>query len=349
MSGSYAPDRRVVRRGFTLIEMLIAITISLIILAVLVEAFSRASNVIRDNRAAIELASQLRSVGELMRHDLANCTVSPKVWTLTAQCDGYFEIVEGPESDNSYPALGTAENAFIGDVDDILALTVRSDERPFRGRWIDPTGVTHMVESNLAEVVWFTVLDNLDDTDNLIDRDDRVRLYRRVLLIRPDLTLTPAATLDQFYRTNDISAYPQAGKMIANTLDDLTRRERRYCHSAAAYPYELRRDWLAARRLHQTNPGDTVGADLNGEDIVLTDVCGFDLRVYSPNAPILSDGLFVLEPNDANFIFNPNLPPEGAYVDLGWADASRPPAAVVELVLGVPRSKKQIRTAIYNR
>ena len=326
------PRNRRAPRGLTIFELLIAITISLILLAVMIQAFQRASSEISKGRATMELAAQLRSVGELMRRDLGNATVSTRMWAPTSECNGYFEVVEGIRNDNTsllldpFPGilppstLGTTDD-YVGDYDDVLALTVRSDGRPFRGRWVDGTGNTQMVESNMAEVIWFVVHEDIDDTDFYVDRDDRVRLYRRVLLIRPDLTLTAPGTIDEFFRLNDISAHPQGGTMVANSLDELTRRENRYCHNQTAYPFVMEKGWLESRRLHQL-PGEPANAPilarLNGEDIVLSDVCGFDLRVYSPNAPIISDGQFVIEPGDANFLPG-NYPNRiGGYVDLGF-------------------------------
>jgi hypothetical protein len=68
----------------------------------------------------------------------------------------------------------------------------------------------------------------------------------------------------------------------------------------------LDRDFLVARQA------------LSGTDILLTDVAGFDLRAYSPNARAkLVSGIFV-EPGDIgydNTTFVPNL---GSFVDLGY-------------------------------
>ncbi len=327
---------RTYRRGLTIFELLIAITISLILLLVMIQAFQRASAEISKGRATMELASQLRSVGELMRRDLTNATVSTRLWAPTSECNGYFEVVEGVRNDDTYPALTRLPPAdpnyrqdvgYIGDYDDVLALTVRSDGRPFRGRWVDGGGNTQMVESNMAEVVWFVVHEDIDEADGIVDRDDRVRLYRRVLLIRPDLTLTAAGSIDEFFRLNDVSAHPQGGAMVANSLDELTRRENRYCHNMTAYPFVLEKGWLENRRLHQLpgEPSNPVLARLNGEDIVLSDLCGFDLRVYSPNTPIKSDGQFILEPGDANYVASA-LPTQnlGGYVDLGWENVVGP-------------------------
>lgn len=308
------------RTGFSIIELMIAITISLIVLVVMMQAFRRASGEIKKGRAMIEMASEMRAVGETFRRDLAHLTVSPRVWNLNSECDGYFEIVEGAQNDATYAAdpVTYPGMSFFGDVDDIVAMTIRSGEKPFRGRWVDAGGNTQIVESHVAEVVWFTFHEDVDEANGNVDMDDRVTLYRRVLLVRPDLALSmPAApndTVDGFFRLNDISSRPMGAGMVANSLSDLTLRENRYAHNTAAFPYEIQRTSLAnaTAALDRRNP--------TGEDILLTNVAGFDVRVYSPNAPVKTpnDAQF-LGPNDPNYSANAAAADaEGAYVDLGW-------------------------------
>jgi hypothetical protein len=316
---------------------MIAMTISLIVLVVMMQAFRRASGEIKRGRAMIELAAEMRAVGETFRRDMAHLTVSPRVWNLTSESDGYFEIIEGPRNDATYHAFANDGNdndsdgqideederaAFTGDYDDVIAMTVRSGEKPFRGRWVDAGGNTRMLESHVAEIVWFVVHENIDDTIGFpnmeVDLDDRVTLYRRVLLVLPDDdpdnpgTPIPlagtTATIDDFFRNNDISVRPAGPNLVLNTLSDLTLRENRYAHSVAAFPYEIQGTMLRDRRVP------------TGEDILLTNVAGFDLRVFSPDAPMKAPaGNQFLGPNDPNWTTNTTANTnEGAFVDLGW-------------------------------
>lgn len=307
--GSNSPS---FRRGLSIIELMIAITISLIVLVVMMQAFRRASGEIKKGRAMIEMASEMRAVGETFRRDMAGATVSPRLWNLNSESNGYFEIVEGPDNDATY--MNNAAMSFFGDIDDVIALTVRSGEKPFRGRWVDAGGNTQIVESHVAEIIWFVVHENVDDAivapGTAVDMDDRVTLYRRVLLVRPDLAITEvAANIDTYYLNNDISARPVGANLVANTLADLTLRENRYAHSTAGFPYAIQGSSLTARLL------------LTGEDIALTNVGGFDLRAYSPNGPAKTpnDSQF-LGPNDPNYTTNTDPAiTEGSYVDLGWS------------------------------
>jgi hypothetical protein len=103
---------------------------------------------------------------------------------------------------------------------------------PFK--WVTTT------QSDIAEVAWFV----------------RGRtLYRRVLLVKPSFDAdTRTATIDlpfvpapagwpnaQFYANYDLSAHPvvAAGVLsyVPNTLGDLTKRECRFAHWAATFPY----------------------------------------------------------------------------------------------------------------
>ncbi len=312
--GANSPARR---RGLSIVELMIAITISLIVLVVMMQAFRRASGEIKKGRAMIEMASEMRAVGETFRRDLAGVTVSPRLWNLNSECNGYFEVIEGPNSDATYVA--NPAMSFFGDTDDIIAMTIRSGEKPFRGRYVDPLGVTQIVESHIAEVIWFVFHEDVDENDLVADMDDRVTLYRRVLLVRPDLVITeiPANSRD-FYLNNDISVRPVGANLVANTLADLTLRENRYAHITTAFPFELQRNLLA-----DAIPGNDRRL-LTGEDIMLTNVAGFDIRVYSPNGPnkTPNDSQF-LGPSDPNFAANTApATSEGSYVDLGWSGAA---------------------------
>jgi len=306
------------RRGITLIELLVSVALTLIVLTAMFQAFKVASKQIREGRATLEMAASLRSVGEILRNDLRNVTVPLRPNALDAQWKGYFEYVEGLDDDASEAGVVLANNlanpvtagmSYLGDHDDFLAMTVRSEGKPFRGRF-----GANMIESYLAEVIWWTV-HNDTDGNGAVNYNETITLYRRVLLIRPDLT-TVETDFDVFFRNNDISVRRTAGGGLAmNSLQDLTKRENRFAHNAARFPHEVMRGVLNGRPLTGSVAGD---------DIMLTDVAAFDVKVWSPNTQIKSAGDQVLVPNDPNYAAvttAPSPPPatDGAYVDLGAA------------------------------
>ncbi len=146
-----------------------------------------------------------------------------------------------------------------------------------------------------------------------------------------------------YYDTYDVSAHPDgSGNMVANSLQDLTYRENRFAHDWTALPYPVlfpmlnglpgasgfnpdtlipfQQPLLAGASAGQwtANP---VGSARFGEDVVLTNVVSFDVKVWDPQVIVKSDGgtpAHSLVPSDqgyANASVTATTQP-GAYVDL---------------------------------
>lgn len=376
------------RVGLTLIEILIALTMTLIVLGAMMSAFQYASAEMQNGRAMLEMANRVRVAENLLRRDLANLTVEPRPYIGKVIPNGYFEYVEGPQRDLKVPfteglapnppgsnaPLTTSSLSYLGDSDDILAMTCRSIAGSvFRGRLFGST-TTPNIESAYAEIVWWTRL-NETNNDLVIDYPESQDLFRRVLLINPDLDATdglPAGVSLSFamewLARSDISARLEpvtatTYNVVANSLQDLANRENRAfrrpittgvadansVNTLFAFPYPLNRTTLAALRTADDNStgfnfdGDTIptGIIYNGNDIVLTDIAAFDVKVFSPDCA-LDDSVAgtVLEPGDPGY---PNITagvvvdadgdgipdfadggaviiagtPQGAFVDLG--------------------------------
>lgn len=207
--------RALSRQGFTITELLIAATISLILTYAVVQMFDYVASEARYGRASIELASQLRNASRRISTDLA-CATAPARPFADRHGQGYFEYLEGPGSDSvamiynaggAYPTTTTGtytpvirtsnidaslptvavETSLGGDIDDVLMFTAYNPDEPFRGRYTPyvfdsststwTRGQTRIEESKYAEIaIWTVRLPN-----------NRVQLYRRALLIRPDL------------------------------------------------------------------------------------------------------------------------------------------------------------------
>ena len=143
------------------------------------------------------------------------------------------------------------------------------------------------------------------------------------------------------------SGYPPI-LMMPNTLADLTRRENRFLHylpgrddvSAGAFRFPM--DMVGGIPRWQTaTPSDplkglffdrTYSSTRVGEDVILTNVLAFDVRVFDPSAPVrvIAADDIALVPGDPGFAAVPNVVANGAYVDLGWArdsGAADPPVA----------------------
>ena len=333
--------------------MLIAMAITLLMMAGVVNLFANMSAGVRDRRAMIELGGQLRAAREQLNRDLAGATCPAITWQKPGENVGYIEIIEGVRSDANPldltldqdldvandttdgfvdldPAtlvpssqINSTDGMGLGDYDDVLALTVRSNSEPFEGQI--PGG--GKVESDLAEVIWFAVREI--DTPDAGNEGAMRRVYRRALVIAPWVNPIDPTTLAvpfsqvdspiEFFQRFDISAHwdPVTARWVPNTLSDLTKRENRYFHTYAANAFP---------HVFVGNPVPLKN-DRLGQDLLLNDALAFDVRVYDPGAPLRRylDGVF--QPGDPGWTLSINPPPNppespesfGAFVDLGWA------------------------------
>ena len=343
------------RRALTLIEMLVALAVTLVMMAAVVNLFANMSASIRNRRAAIETGSQLRQVRNRLAMDLSGATCRGSTWQDPAENQGYIEIVEGEWSDKNPTELlnltddgpsgngdreldyttsnipssqafssdtglaadgrnigvgAVTDGRALGDWDDVLALTVRSESDPFSARVTDPvTGNDTLVESPLAEVLWCATEKKVNNAATLADPNDGFRtVYRRVLLIAP--WLGPFGT----NKPENVSAHwdPSLGQWVANTLGDLTKRENRATRDQnTLFPHVLVRNELLA---------GSNNVELNSR--VLSSALAFDVRVFDPGAPLIDAGSAVLEPSDYGWATTLSaggaLAGYGAYTDLGW-------------------------------
>jgi type II secretory pathway pseudopilin PulG len=353
----------------TLIEMLVALAVTLVMMAAVVNLFANISGSIRNRRAVIEVSGQLRQVRSRLALDLAGATSPGQTWQRPDSDVGYIEIIEGqyndmfpselvdgidtpssnpPNFELDYatslvpsagdpmmdlratnppltenpnpPAPGSITNGrALGDWDDILALTVRSETEPYRAM----VGGT-MVESPVAEVLWYAFEQPGSTPPNA--NDGFRRIYRRVLLIAPWLgpwTGSPPDNVSVRYVPASVSE--PTPKWVANTLGDLTKRENRaYREFDPTSPDSMFPHPLVRSKLPDV-----------AELVVLSDALAFDVRVYDPGAPLFQAGGTVVQPGDpgwtqahANWaaLPAPQPPPAGAgaYVDLGWNGSALP-------------------------
>jgi len=330
--------------------MLVALAVTLVMMAAVVNLFANMSASIRNRRAAIETGSQLRQVRNRLAMDLSGATCRGSTWQDPAENQGYIEIVEGEWSDKNpsnlvIPAnilsgngidptisLVPASQAFdsdtgavpgglnigagavtdgraLGDWDDILALTVRSESDPFVGRYNNA-----LVESPLAEVVWFATEQPASTPAD--PNDGMRRIYRRVLLIAPWLG---AVGTDIDNPPNNISAHWEqtgasitAGRWVANTLGDVTKRENRVTRNPRdMFPHPL------IRTAPTLLPGST-----STDALVLSSALAFDVRLFDPTAPLVDNVGTVVGPSDAGFDaakwVAATTVGQGDYVDLNY-------------------------------
>lgn len=219
-------------------------------------------------------------------------------------------------------------------------------------------------------------------------------LHRRVLLIQPDLDLSEvvlnsAEELAIFLSNNDLSVRVirdgATFRVVANSLSDLTTRKNRACRT----PQPLDSDRLpltyigapvtgglgSIRTGGMLNPTSTLllhGAmkDMvlnytgnpfsmlrRGNDVVVSDVLAFDVRVWDPAAltRVTEDGT-VITPSDPGYNIVPvadSVGMAGAYVDLGFgvmpkSGTSNYPVTLQGQFGSVPHARSQLIRPLSN-
>jgi len=352
------------RRGLTLVELMVASTLGLILVIGVLAAFRQITHSVTKGRATVQISGQLRNITNLMRADFQGITVKAIPNTSAGAGMGYFEIIEGIDNDfvitppNTLPA---AVDNLSGDTDDVVMFTSRRLNNPFSGRiqggLLGSTRNFEIIESPNAEVIYWLeprntefLRDGLDNNgDGAIDEAAESQLgilthngmplatlRRRALLIRPDFngpqgvlmqpdgTPYPASSAAFFLNLNDISIRINPnGTISANSLSDLTMRQNRVAHLPTGiinnntdpnFPYPF---------THARLPFQSGLA--MGEDVIMDQVIGFDMRVFDPQAKALTapTGDTALTPADPGyesaFRAGSRVVGLGAYVDLGYA------------------------------
>ncbi|TWU07650.1 PulJ/GspJ family protein [Stieleria varia] len=147
--------------GFTIIEVLIALTASLLLMLGLTRAYKLIGDQVTQSQAELELSSVLRDVAMRIRDELQRATVDPNPETEQQTGDGYLVYHEGPFT-HATTILGDGfdpaqpeyfPTSRFGDFDDYLAFTVQAKENsPFAG--FIPWGVLEAHRARSAGTSW---------------------------------------------------------------------------------------------------------------------------------------------------------------------------------------------------
>lgn len=339
-------------RGFSLTELLVAATISLVVMGAVAQLFSLFSRTFNDSQTTIELSGRMRTTAWQLRQDLSGMTVDPVPWVQPESDSGYLEILEGPNHDASLAvASGGAGTAYApytipsgaptsnleGDTDDILLFTTRAAAGNFTGRY-----GAGSIESPYAEVAWFCRPSATQPVAGTL----LYNLYRRQLLVVGYAGMAPFATTGSNAVPGTVTALPDvqydvslrfdSGWLVPNTLGDLTKRENRFMRngrfqylngagatvtvSSTGFPYSFPLDPATLRTI--TNATLDGSTNRVWEDVILTNVVAFDVRVFDPAARSMVSGTGTLLPGDPGYdpaIALTSTPSVlGAFVDLGW-------------------------------
>lgn len=324
--------------AFTLVELLVASTIALVVMGAVASLFGIFSRTSTNTQAIVDLSSRMRSTANRLRQDLAGLT-APLTPPLSPEGDaGYFELIEGPWTDArdgaGVPISASSATSILADTDDVLLFTTRSSGGLFEGNYNGS-----QIESSTAEVAWFCRPSTTQPVPGL----QLQTLYRRQLLVvgyvGPNQIM---GSLPAIYSTYDISLRPDstvAGALVPNTLGDLTRRENRFFHGPTwASPFPN----TAYGATNLTFDGTT----REGDDVVLTNVIAFDVRVYDPDAIARLNGSTVVYPNEQTYTTTlPSADFTGCFLDLGCSGIA---ATTVLSGTRNPKSRLPTGTATYD-
>ena len=154
-------------------------------------------------------------------------------------------------------------------------------------------GKTQIVESQYAEVHWFLAFPTLPPgvQQNTAPGTLPMRnLYRHMFLIRPDFAPIPwgqYVTVDPSNSSVGVLNYDlsthqdlNTGNFNCNSLADCAYRENRFNHDPVNFPFSFQSGF----------PGPVPPDSIRyGEDVVLTNVVNFDVKVWDPQAEVRHD------------------------------------------------------------
>jgi len=315
-------------RGLTLTELLVAAALSLVVMGALAGLFGLFGRAIKQSEATMNLGGLMRSAAWQLRQDLSGATCLPTPWLAPETSAGYFELIEGPARDSTYAvsAQNQPTNNLTADTDDLLLFTTQSLTGAFVGRYDGQT-----IESPYAEVAWFcrpaasqpiagTTLYDLHRRQLLV-----MNYLGRATLVNNALPLSSdRAACDISLRSGTIEGQGQV--LLPNGLGDLTKRENRFMRGGYSFLTESGASRSVAAPLfpfafpvdatqHAVAEAALTGTKRASEDVMLTNVIGFDVRVFDPRAPLSADGRI---PGDPGYAVPSTATAVGAYVDLGW-------------------------------
>ena len=135
--------------GFTLVEMLVAMAITLVMVAAVVTLFANVTGSVSKRRATMELSGQIRGVRNVLQQDLQGATCPGVTWQRPESNHGYIELIEGQcregnasdllDGDPNNSASGTWPPTKLNpEIDHTTSILPSSNVTPFK----DPAWVT---------------------------------------------------------------------------------------------------------------------------------------------------------------------------------------------------------------
>ncbi len=149
--------RRRINSGFTLVEMLVAMAITLLMMAALARSFGFVGRKVQESRADTELASKLRDITTRLSDELSQCTVNLTPNGGEEDQLGYFVYYEGPMTNATSSLFRAFDNATgdvvlndsrYGDFDDYIAFTAVAQGN----NWFTGKVPRYLLDQKTAEI-----------------------------------------------------------------------------------------------------------------------------------------------------------------------------------------------------
>ncbi len=191
------------RFAFTLVELLVAMAITLVLMAALGKAFATIGRSMKQGRSEVTLSSKLRGISFRIRNDLRSRTVDARPPIKSASGRGYITYYEGPLTEHTWALYGAdavrrtdggdviastdatfstlsrsptyREHSRFGDIDDYIAFTAEAPgDEWFTGKvpafLVDDTAADPMeprvIRSKFAEIItWASPRWAVDNND----------------------------------------------------------------------------------------------------------------------------------------------------------------------------------------
>ena len=255
-------NRFEIRSGYTLIEILLAVTLGLVLMLGVVQMFAMVANYVTSSQSLMELDQKVRSAQIMLQNDLTRYTARMTIPAEPNSGTGYFRIDE-----NSSTAVTTSPDTrlsdfysnlsgILGDNDDVLTFTIHDLDSPFIGRDTSTTPAT-VVHSPDAEVKWFVykMADPSNPTSHIL------KLYRSINVLNP--TGAPSNTV--------------TGNIKDASLSDLA-------FTPGSGGSGRGRGGAAADTNYRVSVSTTEANVLTNAELILDNIIMFDVKVWDPES-----------------------------------------------------------------
>jgi len=305
--------------GFTLVELLVSLTVSLLLLGGVVSLFGSLGESVNESRSDAEMLQTLRHASYQLQSDLEGLTLAPDPSKASTTEPGFFEYVEGPHRDadnwdpDSYVPGYQPDTGLGGDDDDVLHFTTMSADGASEVVWFltpDP----NFFDADATDGPWTRT--NQNSSDNTVS-EKRYRLHRYALKIEPTATTDALGVSMGHVNAKPENALPDyETTRKANTLEMLTVRYNRWAHQ-----YGEINQFKPVTAKDYKDQLEEVFESGGHETIILENVLAFDVRAWDSSAPIyemtVKQGSPELpDPDNSNPGTDPN-DPNGTIIDDG--------------------------------